>query len=269
MQARITAAAVIVAVVAAGCREPGGGELTGRATDEWTRTYTLTPGGEVQIENSNGAVDVQATGGSTVEVRAERTAKGLTDAMARELLPKISIVEDIAPGRISVRTGGIEGLLIGAAIEVSYHVRAPETATLRVRAANAGVRVGGFRGRVVLATRNGTISGEALEGGVEARTTNGDTRIALSSLSADLIELRSTNGQIQLTVPPTANANLLANLTNGRFEISGLKFATMGGQSRRCVRGRINEGGTPIELTTTNGNIQVGTAAVQPAGPGQ
>jgi DUF4097 and DUF4098 domain-containing protein YvlB len=269
LQARITAAAVLLAVVAAGCRGPGRGELTGRAADEWTRTYTLTPGGEVLIENSSGAVDVQATSGSTVEVRAERTAKGLTDAMARELLPKISIAEDIAPGRVSIRTGGIEGLLIGAAIEVSYHVRAPATASLRVRATNGGVHVDGFRSRVVLASRNGSISGEGLEGGVEARTTNGDTRIALSSLAADLIELRSTNGQLQLTLPPAANANLLANLTNGRFEINGLKFEPMGEQSRRRVRGRINEGGTPIELTTTNGNIQVGTAAVQPAGPGR
>jgi hypothetical protein len=31
----------------------------------------------------------------------------------------------------------------------------------------------------------------------------------------------------------------------------------MGEQSRRRVRGRINGGGTPVELTTTNGSIHV------------
>ena len=39
------------------------GNLTGRATDEWTRTYPLSPGGEVRIVNTNGRIDVEGVDG--------------------------------------------------------------------------------------------------------------------------------------------------------------------------------------------------------------
>ena len=72
------------------------GNLAGRATDEWTHTYPLTAGGEVRIGNTNGKIEIEGVDDRTVEVRAERIAKGVTDAAARELLPRIVIKEDIS-----------------------------------------------------------------------------------------------------------------------------------------------------------------------------
>ncbi len=79
------------------------GHLAGRATDEWTRTYPLAAGGELQIGNQNGTVDIEGTDGTTVEVRAERIAKAATDAGARELLPRIKINEDVSASRVADR----------------------------------------------------------------------------------------------------------------------------------------------------------------------
>src|SRR5881398_3428412 len=73
------------------------GNLAGRATDEWTHTYPLSAGGEVHIANTNGRVDVEGVDGSNVEVRAERIARAATDAGAKELLPRITIKEDVQP----------------------------------------------------------------------------------------------------------------------------------------------------------------------------
>src|SRR5947209_2999000 len=65
------------------------GNLSARATDEWTHTYPLKPGGEIEIDNTNGRIDVEGTDTPTVEVRAERVARGATQQAARELLPRI------------------------------------------------------------------------------------------------------------------------------------------------------------------------------------
>src|SRR5262249_30094407 len=73
------------------------GDLTGRATDEWTRTYQLTPGGEIRITNTNGRIDVEPADGAAVEVKAEKIARAATDEGARELLPRITIREDVKP----------------------------------------------------------------------------------------------------------------------------------------------------------------------------
>ena len=76
-----------VALGAAATASLGG--LTARASDEWTRTYPLAADGEVQITNANGSIEVEGVDGAMVDVRAERIARGATDAAARELLPRI------------------------------------------------------------------------------------------------------------------------------------------------------------------------------------
>ena len=57
-----------------------GVELTaGKAQDEWTRSYSLIPGARLEVININGRITAEPTEGQSVEVRAERTAKALSD----------------------------------------------------------------------------------------------------------------------------------------------------------------------------------------------
>ena len=58
----------------------------GKATDEWTRTYTIAPGGRLEIANANGAIDVSPASGPAVDVHATREARAASDDAAREML---------------------------------------------------------------------------------------------------------------------------------------------------------------------------------------
>src|SRR5690242_88199 len=89
--------------VFAGCDMPMG-HLTARATDEWTHTYQLNPGGELRIANTNGLIEIDGVDGSTLEVRAERIARGVSEEAARELLPRIVIKEDKSADLVSLST---------------------------------------------------------------------------------------------------------------------------------------------------------------------
>lgn len=233
------------------------GGLTARASDEWTRTYPLAATGEVQITNGNGSIDVEGVEEGTVDIRAERIARGATDAAARELLPRITIKEDIKPNRVGIETERLTGIVIGVSFEVKYHVRVPNTALVRLRTTNGEITVSALSGRLVAATTNGAIIGRNLNGGVEARAVNGSVTIDVRSLGAELIELRTVNGAVELTLPGSGKANLSASVTNGVIDTSGFALDLMGEQTRRRVRGRLNGGGTPIELSTTNGPIRV------------
>src|SRR3979411_1354977 len=104
---------VPLVVALAGC-DVSLGNLSARATEEWTHTYPLTAGGEIRIVNTNGRIDVEGVDGSTVESRAERFARGATDAAAKELLPRIVIKEDVKPDRITLETERMSGIMIGA-----------------------------------------------------------------------------------------------------------------------------------------------------------
>ena len=258
---------VLAVLFSAGCRIPSNAtRMSGRAADEWTRSYTLAEGGEVSINARNGTVDVEAADGTTVNVRAERIAHAVNDAAAAEILPRITIKEDVGPETVALRTEPLGGIVIGVTVEVNYHVRAPRSALVRLRSVNGSINVRGLGGRVILNGSNGGVTGEDLGGGVEARWANGPVKIALGSFKADLVDIRVTNGSLRLTLPDTANANLNASATNGTIDVSALQFERLGDQTARRVRGRLNAGGTPIELVVVNGNIVVdsGTSNVEP-----
>jgi len=246
-----------------GCQGRRQASLTGRATDEWKRSYPLSSGGEVQIVGANGSVDIQGGSGTTVEVSAERIARAATDAAAREILPRIEIREDVSPDKIVLQTQGLAGIVIGVEVAVNYHVTMPSTARARVRAVNGDVTVADLDGQVVLSSTNGQVTGRNLRGGVDARSVNKGVTIDLGVFGRDPVDLRATNGSIELTVPPDVNASLEANYTNGTFDIKDLKYEPFGEETRRRARGRLNDGGTPISVTTVNGNIRVRPSAQQ------
>lgn len=247
----------IAAAAVAGCELHRGVALEGRAADEWTRSYPLAPEGEVQIVGGRGSVDVQGGSGSTVEVRAERIVTAATDAAARELVPRIEIREDIAPDKIVLQTQGLGGIVIGVEIDVNYHLKVPANARLRVRAANGAVTVADMSGRVVISSANGEVVGRNLRGGVDARAVNKSLTIGLAAFGSDPVDLRATNGHVELTLPADTNASFDANCNNGTIDVMNLRLEPVGEQTKRRVRGRLNAGGTPINITTVNGDIHV------------
>jgi len=233
------------------------GNLSARVTDEWTRTYPLSAGGEIRIENTNGRIDVEGVDGSTVEVRAERIARGATEQAARDLLPRIGIKEDVSPARVSLSTERISGVLIGVAYEVRYHVRAPRKAAVNVRNTNGEVALTGLTGPVVAQTTNGRVKGDALTGGVEARTTNGSVQMDLSGAGSDPVRLHTTNGAVTLTLPETAKATLSASVTNGGISVGEFQNLDVSEKSRRHLEAKLNGGGALVELETTNGGVRI------------
>jgi hypothetical protein len=254
--------ALIASLLAGGCHGPLG-ELAGRASDEWVRSYELRPDGEIQVSATNGSIDLEGYDGKTVEVRAERIARAATDNAARELVSKIAINEDVAPDRVAVRTEGVSGLLIGVSYQVKYYVRAPHSVVARMRVTNGVVTAKRFAGHLIATSTNGGIVGEELGGKLEARSTNGTVRISLQQVAPGGVSLRTTNGRVDLSLPESAKADLSAECRNGAVSVEGLPIEASGEQSRRAVHGKLNGGGAPIDVETTNGAIRIRPLAAE------
>ena len=247
---------VPLVAVLAGC-DLHVGNLAARATDEWTHTYPLKPGGEIEIDNTNGRIEVEGADTTSVEVRAERIARGATDSAASELLPRIVIKEDATPDRVSIRTERMSGIMIGASFEVRYHVRAPKNAVVNVTNTNGQVTLTGLNGKVTAHTTNGMVKGDTLTGAVDARTTNGGVNIDLSSTGREPVRLHTTNGGVTLTLPEAARADISASVTNGGISVGDFQNLDVAEKSRRHFEAKLNGGGTPIELQTTNGGVRI------------
>ena len=98
-----------------------------------------------------------------------------------------------------------------------------------------------------------------VSGGVEARTTNGMVNIDFASVGRDPISAKTTNGGVVISLPETAKADLSASWTNGGVNVSPDLKVEVVEKARRRFEGRMNGGGTTIELETTNGGIRVRT----------
>jgi len=259
-------ASAAVAVSAAACGLPMG-RLNAEARDTWTHSYPFGKSGEVSIANVNGRIDVEASEGSTVEVRAERVARAATEQMAKQLLPNIPINDRSTPDRVSVETGRVNGILIGASYTVDYHVTAPKAAAVRATTVNGRILIRGFAGRITAQATNGLIETKDVTGGLEARNVNGGVRAEFSSLGAGDVNLATVNGGVRIVLPEKAKATVNATWVNGGFSSPGLTFDVRE-SGRRHFEGQLNGGGTSITATTVNGGIRVATAAAAGADAG-
>lgn len=140
---------------------------------------------------------------------------------------------------------------------VAFELMVPRATALRLRASNGGIRLQDLTGEVNARTTNGGISLVGGAGRVHGETTNGGLRIELSGATweGDGVELRTTNGGVQIRVPADYSAELEFATVNG-----GMQFdipIVVEGRIDRRIRTTLGSGGPLIRATTTNGGVVV------------
>ena len=76
----------------------------GKATDTWSRTYTVPADGRFELINVNGRITAEPTDGKEVVVEGRRTAKARSDEAAKELLAKLEIREEVGESTVRVES---------------------------------------------------------------------------------------------------------------------------------------------------------------------
>ena len=266
MRLLLRPAFVVAALCLAGCDvhvgDNGGVSLDishGKATDQWSRSYTIAPGGQLEIINVSGAIDVAPASGSTIEVHATREARAGSDEAAQTLLktqPKI--VEQVASDRVRVEVDNpsSEGGFSSSRTSVQFRVEVPPGLKATFRTRNGQVRLDNVDGRFEAQTTNGGVTGRDLTGSIRASTVNGGVQMGITALRGD-IDVRAVNGGIRLELPAALDADVDASTVNGGVTVDdALPLATTE-RSRAHIAGRLNKGGPKIVAQTTNGGVRV------------
>jgi hypothetical protein len=271
----VAAAAVTVAACDIAVNGDGGFNLdfaAGKAQDTWTRTYPLDRGGRIEVINVNGRITAEATDGKSVEVVAERTAKGATDEGAKDLLEQIEMREEAGDARvrIEVRAPRMRG---PSGHEIKWTLKVPRGVAVDLRTINGGVRMNGLEGEIYAKTTNGGITGTAIAAtGVDASVTNGGVEIELARpVSTGAFELQAVNGGVSLTLPADSKADVAARSVNGGINVEGLDLTVSGEERsnpgeqrneraksfRRRLDAQLNGGGARVSLETVNGGVKI------------
>jgi DUF4097 and DUF4098 domain-containing protein YvlB len=231
-------------------------DLRAEARDQWTRSYPLSAGGALEIRNTNGRIQVDATDGTTIEVVADRVVNAMDEADAKRALERLTIDEDVTPSRVRLSSTRPTGGQLHVSTRVDYTVRVPKWAAVTLVSTNGDLQISGLEGTLDVRTTNGDVSGRSLLGGTTVETTNGAVELDLAQVPERGVSCETTNGSVTIALPRDAKAHLAARVSNGNISVRGLDVAASE-QSRRALEGAIGGGGPLIRTQTTNGSIEL------------
>jgi len=278
-----------------------------RYHEDFHYSEPLKAGGRLSLEGFNGSVEITAWDQNTVDINGTKYARTQDDAN--------SIKVDVQHGAdyVSLRASrppmirhgnfGVKfvikvprGTVYDRITTSNGSIRAYDGAgPARLKSSNGRVEVQHLRGGVYVETSNGPIEITDNDGSVEARSSNGHIKVdglrgaldattsnssihAVIERAGDSIRLGSSNGSIDLTLPPGAscpvrahtsnsgitlhlpgeepNARLSATTSNGSIS-TDFYMRTRGEISKHHIEGVLGAGGPIIDLETSNGSIRI------------
>jgi hypothetical protein len=226
-------------------------------TDQvFQKTYPLPSGGQFQLDNVNGSVQVEGWDRDEVEVRAVKSSH--TSSEDTHDLDLVKIEVESHPGEVNVHTRYPDGE--GVEVAVEYHIHVPNRVLLgSVRTVNGSLLVRGVEGGGELKSVNGNVEVLESSGRFNAKTTNGNLRLEFRHLNDGApMKLETVNGSVVLGLPSNASADLNLRNMNGDLYSEFPVTSTSDLPGARAYRGKLGHGGGgPISVRTVNGGIRL------------
>jgi Putative adhesin len=224
----------------------------------------LKAGQTLEVVNTNGEIDASRASGYAAQVAGVHV--GIYD---NELF--IEVVEyadgvtvcavyakDKAPGHC--HRGGVTSesgnWWHGHHAKISFDVQVPPAVRFHALTTNGGVHCVNLESVVEAATTNGNVEVSTSEW-ASARTTNGGVRVAMGNAKwSGELELVTTNGSVDVTLPSSAEFKVDANTTNGGIQ-TDFPITIQGRFGPKSLSGTVGGGGRDLKVATTNGGIEL------------
>lgn len=236
-----------------------------QASDLWEKTYEVAPSATLQIENTNGSINVLTHSQPTIIVSAHRTARAVSEQGAREILSRTNLEASASATLVRLATPRSQGFGRGQQLEVRYDVRVPATLAVTLTTVNGKVELEGVTGAVALETVNGGIEARGLTALHKAETVNGSIRLELGSVPAQGAQIETVNGGVVVSLPSGASANVSVRTVNGGISVDGFANVADAERKRRHYEGKLNGGGPTLRVETVNGGVSVSASAATAA----
>lgn len=238
------------------CDENGGSRNQERYCE--VREFTVSPdGGTVVVDGGpNGGISVEGWDRNEIQVRAKVQAWTRDGDDPEDLVSQIRIETGG-----TIRADGPDmrgGRSRDAGWAVNFELMVPARSDLALETVNGGIEIANVSGAVEFRAVNGGIRLAAVSGDVSGRTTNGGLQVDLEGDRWDGagLDVETTNGGVELSIPADYQAELTTGTVNGGFEID-FPITIQGRINRRRITTELNGGGPPIRVVTTNGGVTV------------
>jgi DUF4097 and DUF4098 domain-containing protein YvlB len=231
----------------------------------WNWNKVVPAGRTLEIKGVNGEITATGASGSEVQVTARKTSK--KSDLASVQLRVVEHAEGVTICAVYPSPAGKPANECGVGkdgrmntsnndVQVDFEVRVPRGVKLVARTVNGAVRATGLTADAETYTVNGGVRVETT-GLARAATVNGsiDAKMGRSNWSGELT-FSTVNGNVEVTMPGSVDAEVEASMVNGSFE-SDWPLTVKGKWGPKRVNGTIGRGGRQLELSTVNGNIEL------------
>jgi DUF4097 and DUF4098 domain-containing protein YvlB len=230
------------------CRDDRGRDDRERYCD--VREQTLPARSSLRVDGrENGGIEVIGSDRNDIRVisKIQTQAGSASDAKAMADQIRIEVGDEIRADGPSTRWR--------SSWSVSYEIHVPRKMSLDLRATNGGISIENVDGRLQFETTNGGITLVGVAGNVRGETSNGGVDVQLTGdrWSGEGLDVRSTNGGVDVTIPANYSARLETGTTNGGMDI-GFPI-TVQGRLNRHLTTQLGDGGPLVRVTTTNGGV--------------
>lgn len=201
----------------------------------------------------NGGVEVEGWSQTGVLVRARIQAWAPTEREAQAIARQVRVDTE---GTLSA-TGPARA--DGRGWAVSWQLFVPRRTGLEVETHNGPISVSNVSGRMELEAHNGPLNLRGVAGHVRGRTHNGPLNVTLagSRWEGEGLDLATTNGPVNLTVPRNYSAELETGTVHGPVDLDLDQPIPVRGNLSRRIRATLGRGGATVRAVTTNGPIRL------------
>lgn len=241
-------------------------------TDDWKRSLSIsfkfytpravatdlrTSGGSIQLASLTGKQRFRTSGGSLSLTDVAGDVNGQTSGGS------IHLDRCRATGssdRLDLQTSG-----------GSIEARASD-GLMRLHTSGGSIELNDLKGNIDAQTSGGSVRGSGLTGEIKASTSGGSVRLAnvAGSIDAsssagsvdvtitkvgDYVRLSTTAGSVRVQMPLDRGMDL--NLSGNRVNVPSSLPGFQGDMAKDHVRGRINGGGVPVNLSASTGSVSI------------
>ena len=225
------------------------------ASRTFAETVSMDQRIRVRVTAINGSIEVRGDPDATmIDVRGERIVGSSSVSDAENHLDDLRVIITSSGDEVTVETRQPVSSQ-GRRYEVRYVITVPSELEAIVAQINGAIDIWGPLEDIDVDNTNGTIRALDIEDDAEIDLVNGQIEVVVVELAGD-VDLTAVNGNVDITLPTDASAQLFADLVNGSIRLSGLVVMDQV-TTPRSLRGTLGAGLHRVDLNTVNGDILI------------
>ncbi len=247
-------ALILFAVLTAACTV----SVSGGIEDILTKTYSVSPGGTLTVNADLGSIEVEATSGSSVDIRVLQEVRTSNQNKADKILKDFEVDFSQQGNDVFIKAEyqrhGWQKLWdnISKHLRIKFIVSVPRVYNVDLKTSGGSISVRGTEGQVKSRTSGGSLDFQQIKGDIYGKTSGGS--IGIGEVDGD-VDIHTSGGSIRIA---RASGSVDAHTSGGSItveEVMGpIKAHTSGGSVKAYIA---SQPASSCRLSTSGGSVTV------------